>query len=282
MPVIRSCSVPDALLSASGLICCPGDPIRLFREDPLLMLRLLRDSSVMNRPIETETAGDIFRLAPLLKNVLPPALFVDGEDEPLPRSGQDPAEIFSDILQLLCGKGIGRLLRGFPNVFTLLFPPLEPTIGYDQQNPHHLYTVYIHTVCAVEIIPPDPLLRLTMLLHDTGKPLSRTTDEKGIGHYAGHQRISAALARKNLNAWQCDPDFTDRVCTLVEAHDIPLSTDPTLLKRRLQKFGEENLRLLFLIHMADRIATGTRNPEHARAHYRELEEALDLLTKQSR
>ncbi len=274
----RSRITPDAS-SNSGSI--DRDIVLRFSEDPLLMLRLLRDSSVMNNPMEANISNEIIRLSPLLKNVLPPALFQVDNEQTLPREAQDPSEIFSDILQLLCGKGIGRLLRGFPNVFTLLFPPLEPTVGYDQQNPHHLYTVYDHTVRAVETIPPDPVLRLTMLLHDTGKPLARTTDEKGIGHYAGHQRISAALTRKTLKAWQCDPDFTDHVCTLVEAHDIPLSTDPVLLKRRLQKFGEENLRLLFLIHMADRIATGTRNPDHARAHYRELEEALDHLMEQN-
>ncbi len=279
MPGTRSRPAPDA--SSCGSM--NRDITRRFSEDPLLMLHLLRNSSVLNHPMEADVSNEIIRLSPLLKNVLPPALFYEDNDDKinLHRETQDPAEIFSEILQLLCGKGVGRVLRSFTDVFTLLFPPLLPTVGYHQHNPHHLYTVYEHTVRAVEMIPPDPVLRLTMLLHDTGKPLARTTDEKGIGHYAGHQRISAVLSEKTLRAWQCDPAFAEQVCILVEAHDIPLSTDPDLLKRRLRKFGEKNLRCLFLIHMADRIATGTRDPDHARAHCRELEEALEQLTKQN-
>ncbi len=271
--------IPDDFFSVSGVICLPGNSARFFPEDPLLILRLLRASSVLNLPIETKTASEIIQNAFLLKSALPIALSDDGKTGAVFSDEQIPAEIFSWILQLLCGDGAGRLLRSFPDVFTLLFPPLLPTIRYDQQNPHHLYNVYEHTIRAVENIPPDPVLRLTMLLHDTGKPLARTTDENGIGHYAGHQKISAALTRKNLTAWYCESSFIDQVSLLVEAHDIPLSTDPVLLARRLRKFGENNLRKLFLIHMADRIATGTRNPDHARNHCRELEEALDRLLK---
>ncbi len=173
------------------------------------------------------------------------------------------------------------MLRDYTDIFVLLLPLLSPTVGYDQQNPHHLYTVWEHTVRAVENIPPVPLLRLVMLLHDTGKPLARTTDEKGVGHYKGHQQISAVLTRETLTDWACDPAFIDRVALLVEAHDIPLSTDPVIMKRRLARFGEENLRLLFLIHRADRTATGTRNPAHAAAHCLELSEALDRLLEKT-
>ncbi len=280
MPGFLPSPVPDDAFSVSGYICLPENSARYFSEDPLLILHLLRVSSVLDQPIETKTGSEIKQNAFLLKNALPAALSDDGKTGAVYPDGRIPTEIFSRIIQLLCGSGVGRLLRSFPEVFTLLFPPLLPTVGYDQQNPHHLYSVYEHTIRAVENVPPDPVLRLTMLLHDTGKPLARTTDENGIGHYAGHQKISAALTRKTLAAWYCDSAFIDQVALLVEAHDIPLSTDPVLLARRLRKFGEGNLRKLFLIHMADRIATGTRNPDHARDHCRELEEALDRLLKQ--
>ncbi len=277
MPGLLPSRIPDDTFSVSGFICIPGNSARCFSEDPLMILRLLRASSVLNQPVETKTGEEIIQNASLLKSVLPLSLSDDGKTGMNFSDGQIPAEIFSWITQLLCGDGAGRVLRSFPEIFTLLFPPLLPAVGYDQQNPHHLYNVYEHTVRAVENIPPDPVLRLTMLLHDTGKPAARTTDENGIGHYAGHQRISAALTRKTLAAWYCDSALIDQVALLVEAHDIPLSTDPVLLARRLRKFGEMNLRNLFLIHMADRIATGTRDSDHARNHCRELNEALDRL-----
>ena len=52
-----------------------------------------------------------------------------------------------------------------------------------QNNPHHIYSVGDHTVHAVETIAPNPVLRLTMLLHDIAKPKTRTTDENGIDHF---------------------------------------------------------------------------------------------------
>ena len=83
--------------------------------------------------------------------------------------------------------------------------------------------------------------------------------------------------REVLNHLRFDRATSNRIISLVEAHDIPLSTERRILLRRLNRFGEEDLRSLFLIHQADRIATGTRNQEHAREHCQELNRALDLL-----
>jgi tRNA nucleotidyltransferase (CCA-adding enzyme) len=130
---------------------------------------------------------------------------------------------------------------------------------------------------AVEEVSPEPVLRMTMLLHDAGKPYTRTTDEKGVGHYKGHQACSAALAAEVLEKLRFDRESEKRIVRLVEAHDIPLSTERKILLRRLNQFGEKDLRALFQIHRADRIATGTRNPDHAKEHCRELNEALDAL-----
>ena len=128
---------------------------------------------------------------------------------------------------------------------------------------------------AVEEVSPEPVLRMTMLLHDAGKPYTRTTDEKGVGHYRGHQACSAALAAEVLEKLRFDRESEKRIVRLVEAHDIPLSTERKILLRRLNQFGEKDLRALFQIHRADRIATGTRNPDHAKEHCRELNEALE-------
>ena len=55
--------------------------------------------------------------------------------------------------------------------------------GCQQQNPHHLYDVWEHTVRAVGQVPAEPVLRWAMLLHDSGKPACKTVDEQGIGHF---------------------------------------------------------------------------------------------------
>ena len=157
-------------------------------------------------------------------------------------------------------------------------------IGYDQQNHHHSYDLWEHTVRGVEGVPRDPVFRLTMLLHDTGKPETRTTDEKGEGHYQGHPKASEKIALKTAESLHLDNAFRDRLCTLVLHHDTPLRTQGgetntarSFLLRRLNRYGEEDLRALFLIHRADRITTGYTSAEREDARLRDRMAALDAL-----
>ena len=240
------------------VIRCVGDPEKRFREDALRILRALRFASVLDFDLEPRTAQCVREMYPSLKDIA-------------------SERVREELVRLLCGVGCGRILRAYPEVITFLIPCLAPSVGYMQDNPHHAYTLWEHTVRAVENVPPVPFFRITMLLHDCGKPFTRTTDSSGIGHYRGHQACSARLAEQALNSLRFDKESERRILKLIEAHDIPLSTDRKILIRRLHQYGEEDLRALFQIHMADRIATGTRNPDHAREHFQDLNRALDSL-----
>ena len=226
------------------LIRCVGEPEKRFDEDALRVLRALRFASVYDFSIEAGTASALREKAPDLK-------LVAGE------------RIREELLKLLCGKAAGRILREYPEVLAEIIPEIRPMIGYDQQNHHHSYDLWEHTVRGLEGVPAEPVLRLTMLLHDTGKPVVRTIDEKGEGHYKGHPKVSEQIARKTAETLRLDNAFRDRLCTLVLHHDTPMrtgsgeiNTDRSFLLRRLNRFGEQDLRALFLIHRADRIATG--------------------------
>lgn len=240
------------------IIRCVGDPGKRFEEDALRILRALRFASVYGFTVEEKTADAIRKYVGTLSNVA-------GE------------RIREELMKLLCGKDCGRILRAFPEVFCLIVPELKATVGFEQNNPHHLYDVWEHTVRGVENVEAEPLLRMTMLLHDTGKPLTMTTDEKGCSHYCGHPVESAKIAAKTAERLKLDRVTTHDLLTLVEAHDIPLSTERKILLRRLRKFGEKNLRRLFVIHRADRIATGTRTETEKDEDTRALIKALDDL-----
>ena len=250
---------------ARGLIRCVGDPEKRFDEDALRILRALRFASVYGFEVEEATASALRRMAPDLSRVA-------GE------------RIREELLKLLCGKAAGRILRDFPDVLAQVIPEIGPMIGYDQQNHHHSYDLWEHTVRGVEGVPPDPVLRLTMLLHDTGKPVVRTTDWKGEGHYKGHAKVSAEIAGKTAETLRLDNAFRDRLVKLVLHHDTHLrtqageiNTDRSFLLRRLNRFGPEDLQALFLIHCADRTATGYSTPEREKERLRQRQEALDAL-----
>ena len=250
---------------SAKIIRCVGEPEQRFDEDALRVLRALRFAAVYDFDIEPDTARALRKMAPDLKRIA-------GE------------RIREELLKLLCGKAAGRILREYPEVLAEIIPEIRPMIGYDQHNHHHSYDLWEHTVRGIEGVPADPVLRLTMLLHDTGKPVVCTTDEKGEAHYKGHPKVSEEIAYRTAEVLHLDNAFRDRLCTLVRHHDTPLrtengeiNTDRSFLLRRLNKFGEEDLRALFLIHRSDRIATGYTTAERENIRLNERMNALDAL-----
>lgn len=248
-----------------GVIRCVGVPEERFREDALRILRALRFAAVFDFAIDPETEKALRLLAPSLSNVA-------------------AERIREEFFKLLCGPGAGRILLAFPDVLAHIVPEISVMVGYDQLNHHHSYDLWEHTVQGLENVPADPDLRLTMLLHDTGKPAVRVMDDKGEAHYRGHQAASAEIAERVTDDLRCDRETRDRVIRLVRYHDIPLRTesgevnlDRSFLLRRLNKFGEKDLRALFLIHRADRIATGYSTREKEDRRMAERMAALDAL-----
>ena len=247
------------------VIRCVGTPADRFREDALRILRALRFASAYDFALEAETDKALRLLAPTLKTVA-------------------AERIQAELLKLLCGPGAGRILRAYPDVLTVIIPEIGPMVGYDQRNHHHHFDLWEHTVQAVENMPAEPDLRLTMLLHDTGKPAVCTVDDRGEAHYRGHQAASAVIAERVTDDLRCDRKTRDRVIRLVRYHDIPLRTDSgavnldrSFLLRRLNRFGEEDFRALILIHRADRIATGHSPREREDRRMAERIAALDAL-----
>ena len=254
---------------ARGVIRCVGVPKERFEEDALRILRALRFASVFDFAIDPDTDAALRQLAPSLANVA-------------------AERIREEFFKLLCGPGAGRILRAYPEVLSRIVPEISAMVGYDQHNHHHHFDLWEHTVQGLENVPPEPALRLTMLLHDTGKPAVCTVDDAGEAHYRGHQAVSAEIAARVTDDLRCDRETRDRIIRLVRYHDIPLRTDSgevnldrSFLLRRLNQFGEKDLRALIAIHRADRIATGHSSREREDRRMAERIAALDaLLTEQ--
>ena len=70
--------------------------------------------------------------------------------------------------------------------------------GFDQKNQHHIYDVLTHTSKVIENVPPVYPLKAAALFHDIGKPKTFTVDEKGTGHFYGHNKVSARITNEIL------------------------------------------------------------------------------------
>ena len=225
------------------MIRCVGDPDKRFSEDALRIMRALRFASCLGFTIDTETSKSLRENSILLKNV-------------------SAERITAELLKLLCGDNVTQILIEYRSVFAVIIPELAPAFDFDQNNKHHIYNVYDHIAHAVGSSAPDSEVRLALLLHDIGKPACYTEDENGVGHFYGHGNISAEIAANVLSRMRLSSDMYQTVFTLVKYHDIPIEPDRKIVKRRLNKFGEEILRKLLLVKTGDGLA---HNPEYVRA-----------------
>ena len=213
------------------IIRCVGSPHDRFDEDGLRILRAMCFASVLDFTIEKDTADAVHTQKTLLHHI-------------------SAERIDTELTKLLCGIGAERVLTDFADVLFTVLPELEPMHGFDQQNPHHDYDVYAHTLKAVAACPPEPILRWAALLHDSGKPHTFTKDERG-GHFYGHAAVSKEIARRALNAMKCDRKRHDRVILLVEKHDMVMNGTAKQLKRIVRQIGDEAAEQLLLLHKAD-------------------------------
>ena len=218
-----------------GILRAVGDPERRFGEDALRILRGLRFASKLGFAIEPETAAAARRCAGLLKRIAPERIQVE-------------------LCGLLCGQKAGEVLLEYPDILGVVLPEILPCVGFDQKSPYHCYDVWEHTARSVDAIPPEPVLRYTMLFHDLGKPAAFSVGEDGRGHFYGHWRQSVRLAGQAMDRLRLDHHSRDRILTLVERHDCELSLKRRSVRRNLSQYGEETVRQLLEVKRADNLA----------------------------
>ena len=219
----------------NGVLRCVGAPEKRFSEDALRMMRALRFSSVLGFELETETARAIHAHCTLLENIAMERLRVE-------------------LLKLLCGQDVVRILLEFSDVLGVFMPEILPSVGCDQKNFHHIYDVWEHIVRTVGYIRPDPVLRMTMLLHDLGKPYCMTIDAEGVGHFRGHAESSCELGHDILTRLRFDTESAHRILTLVKWHDVPVEETERAVRKLLNKLGVQAVRDLFEVKRADNLA----------------------------
>ena len=215
------------------LIRCVGDPKERFSEDALRILRAVRFASQLSCTIEPETAEAIKELAPNLVNIS--AERIQAELVKLITSDHP------EMLQIAYVLGITKVI----------LPEWDEMVGVKQNTPHHKYDVADHTLHAMRNVKKDKILRLTMLFHDMGKPLMRTTDDKGVDHFKGHALVSEELARSIMRRLKFDNDTVKKVTRLVCYHDYRIEATPENVRRAMNRIGVELFPYYLAVRLAD-------------------------------
>lgn len=217
------------------IIRCVGNPDFRFNEDALRIIRALRFASVYDFVIENETSKSICKNAGLLKNIAVERISVE-------------------FNKLLCGNGTEEILNNYRDVIAVFIPEIKPMFDYSQHTKHHNRDLWRHTTYSVKSIDKMPLLRMSMLLHDIGKPKACKRDEDGTCHFKGHPKYSAEMAEIILRRLKYPTDFIETCITLIKYHDVRFNGSKRQLRHVMSAIGDKNVELLLKIQRADILA----------------------------
>ncbi len=238
-----------------------GDADTRFHEDALRILRALRFASVLGFQIEENTSRSILENYPLLEKV-------------------SRERIWEELKKLLVAQNAVDVLREYEDVFFFLMPGLAPMKDFPQKNPHHIFDVWEHTLSAVANTPPESYLRLASLFHDSGKPETFSEDEKGIGHFYGHAKVSADKVHDFLVEMKAEGEARRTVSSFVAEHDRLFGDSEKPLRRFAGKKGIPYVRKLLALKRADTLAQAPEFHSERLSYIANLEKVLDRLEEE--
>ncbi|MCC6731213.1 MAG: HD domain-containing protein [Chthonomonadales bacterium] len=236
-----------------GVIRTPLAPEETFHDDPLRMLRAVRFAARLGFRVEERAWQAIEQMAGRL-NLMGPA-------SPVVSAERIRDEVLKTLLSPDPAGGMEMLRRS--GLLRQFWPELQAMVGV-AQNAWHSHDVWDHTMLALRSLALDAgqTVRLAVLLHDVGKPATRSEDPRGV-HFYEHQFVGADMARVLLQRLRLPNDEVREVTTLVALHmrlGEMRSEWSDAAVRRLIRDTSAHLGALFLVARADTAAMSPAAP----------------------
>jgi poly(A) polymerase len=196
----------------------------IFSRDPIRLLRAFRMAAVFQFEIEPRTKTSIKKQAALIR---------------LSAKERVREELFK-LLQ--CARAHPYLCQMIDTGVLFHILPELSALKECPQNRHHQFNAFEHTLNAFyhleELLETDlkrlqikgspmvhgigadqvPRLKLSLLLHDIGKPEVQTLDANGTLHFYDHERRGAKMARAICKRLKCSNRDADLIYFLVRHH----------------------------------------------------------------
>ena len=217
----------DGLADIRGkIIRTIGDPDQRFQEDHLRMLRAIRFTANLNFSLDSSTKEAIAKNVAAIKTI--------------------SAERLCDELSKLLTRGGARRgleLMAQTGMLREILPEVDFMQGVEQPPRFHPEgDVWQHTLMMLEILSEEkrprvnPVLAWGALLHDVGKPVSRSEDENGV-HFYGHVKHGEKIADEIMQRLKFSRAQREAVLNLIGQHMIFMNVQkmrPARLKRFLR------------------------------------------------
>ncbi|HEY2803118.1 MAG TPA: CCA tRNA nucleotidyltransferase [Actinomycetota bacterium] len=249
---------------AAKRIDTPLEPEVAFTEDPLRMVRAARFAATLEMTPTPRVIEAIGRMRERLSIV--------------------SAERIRDELDklLLAGKPSLGLELVVETGLAEEFLPELLALRLEQDPVHKHKDVLRHTYAVVENTEPDLALRLAALMHDFGKPKTRSITPEGV-QFHSHDVVGARIAEERLRALRYPTEIVHAVRDLVwmhmRFHTYGMGWTDGAVRRYVRDAGP----LLDRLNQLTRADCTTRNPQRAaslRALQNELEERIAHLAEE--
>ena len=220
------------------LVQAIGNPDERFSEDHLRLLRAVRFAAALDFEIEPATWKAVTEKAHQIRTVSQERI----RDE-LVKIMADPHRVRG--LDLLDQSG---LLKN-------VLPEVSRMHGCEQPPQFHPEgDVYVHTRLMLSLLPADasPLLALSVLLHDIGKPVTYSFDEVDQRiRFNGHDQVGADMATEIMTRLRFSNEEIGTVVEAIRNHMVFKDT-PNMRPAKLRRFmGRQNFPLELELHRVD-------------------------------
>lgn len=222
----------------------------VFVNDPVRLLRAVRMEAELNFVLDEATEHLVLRDAALIENA-------------------PPERVRDELMKII---GAPNVLRNLNRLDTLdllgrVLSELNALRAVTQPSPH-VYDVFEHTLRAVAAAQETEragyldiaqgafgsqlsqhlakftaggrtrreLLRLALLLHDIGKPATRSVEENGRIRFLGHEIVGAEIAEQVLRRLKFSNEECALVKTIVANHMRLLHTQHGISNRAIYRF----------------------------------------------
>lgn len=237
----------------SHVIRCVGDANARFDEDALRIMRAVRFAAQLDFKIDRGTYDAIRSHVQNLSLISEERI----QTELVKLLVSPHPEMLEDLYKL----GITKVI----------LPEFDRCMDTPQNTPHHIYSVGEHTIHTLPVVPCDRILRLTMLLHDFGKPDARVTDSTGRDHFKGHAKISTVIAKEVLQRLRFDNETIRTVCKLIYYHDLRPKADDASVRKAIYYIGKDLFSSYLSIQWADTSAQSVYRQEEKFQRIRDVD-----------
>jgi len=247
----------------SDTIRTPEEPLKTFSDDPLRIFRVIRFSAKYNGKIDPETYKAM--TDPSLRDQIKQKISKE-------RIGQEFIKMLKNpnpevALKLLKDTGLWQDIIS-EAVKGTQYEGKMAELDLNQQNAHHLLTVWGHTMQVVSNVlklypDADPEKRITMILaalmHDIGKLYQNVWGESknhpGSRSYHGHEDESQKISELILKYLKIEP-YVQQVSGLASAHMRPHrfteggEGSARSLRKFIREMGEKSVHWLDVFNLA--------------------------------